>query len=109
MTSLIYGCDFLLKNNEDESFTYHHEAIGIERYQYKPIAADSVYPFLLVNIGTGISVLKVDSPSQFQRVGGSSMGGGAFIGLGHLLTSAQSKINNFEEQIRKEFSPLRFR
>ncbi|KIH47007.1 pantothenate kinase [Ancylostoma duodenale] len=58
MTSLIFGCDFLLRNNEDESFTYHHEAIGIERYQYKPIAADSIYPFLLVNIGTGISVLK---------------------------------------------------
>ncbi|RCN38348.1 pantothenate kinase [Ancylostoma caninum] len=93
MTSLIFGCDFLLRNNEDESFTYHHEAIGIERYQYKPIAADSIYPFLLVNIGTGISVLKVDSPSQFQRVGGSSMGGGAFIGLGNLLTSAQ----NFDE------------
>ncbi|CAJ0593018.1 unnamed protein product [Cylicocyclus nassatus] len=90
MTSLIFGCDFLLKNNVDESFTYHHEATGIERYQYKPIAADSIYPFLLVNIGTGISVLKVDSPSQFQRVGGSSMGGGAFIGLGNLLTSAQS-------------------
>uniref|UniRef100_A0A7I4XVG4 pantothenate kinase n=1 Tax=Haemonchus contortus TaxID=6289 RepID=A0A7I4XVG4_HAECO len=90
MTSLILGCDFLLKNNVDESFTYHHEAIGIEKYQYKPITADLVYPFLLVNIGTGISVLKVDSPTQFQRVGGSSMGGGAFIGLGNLLTQAQS-------------------
>ncbi|VDM51918.1 unnamed protein product [Angiostrongylus costaricensis] len=90
MRSLIFGCDFLLKNNEDESFTYHHEAVGIERYQYKPIDTDSIYPFLLVNIGTGISVLKVDSQSTFQRVGGSSMGGGAFIGLGHLLTSAQN-------------------
>lgn len=27
---------------------------------------------------------------MFQRVGGSSMGGGAFIGLGNLLTNAQS-------------------
>ncbi|KAJ1354373.1 hypothetical protein KIN20_011289 [Parelaphostrongylus tenuis] len=90
MKSLIFGCDFSLKNNEDESFTYHHEAIGIERYQYKPIDPDTIYPFLLVNIGTGISVLKVDSPSTFQRVGGSSMGGGAFIGLGHLLTTAQN-------------------
>ncbi|KAE9420740.1 hypothetical protein Angca_008040, partial [Angiostrongylus cantonensis] len=90
MRSLIFGCDFLLQNNEDESFTYHHEAVGIERYQYKPIDTDSIYPFLLVNIGTGISVIKVDSPSMFQRVGGSSMGGGAFIGLGHLLTSAQN-------------------
>ncbi|GMT27998.1 hypothetical protein PFISCL1PPCAC_19295, partial [Pristionchus fissidentatus] len=90
MLSLITGCDFLLRNNEDESFTYHHEAEGLERYQYKPIEEKAIYPFLLVNIGTGISVLKVDSPSSFTRVGGSTMGGGAFIGLGNLLTSARS-------------------
>ncbi|PIO59015.1 putative pantothenate kinase, partial [Teladorsagia circumcincta] len=66
-----------------------HNFLGVQ-YQYKPITADLIYPFLLVNIGTGISILKVDSPTQFQRVGGSSMGGGAFIGLGNLLTQAQS-------------------
>lgn len=32
MHSLIFGCDFLLQNNEDESFTYHHEAVGVERF-----------------------------------------------------------------------------
>ncbi|GMR53245.1 hypothetical protein PMAYCL1PPCAC_23440 [Pristionchus mayeri] len=90
MLSLMTGCDFLLRNNEDESFTYHHEAEGLERYQYKPIEEKAIYPFLLVNIGTGISVLKVDSPTSFSRVGGSTMGGGAFIGLGNLLTSARS-------------------
>lgn len=90
MLSLITGCDFLLRNNEDESFTYHHEAEGLEKYQYKPIEEEAIYPFLLVNIGTGISVLKVDSPTSFTRVGGSTMGGGAFIGLGNLLTSARS-------------------
>ncbi|PAV66778.1 hypothetical protein WR25_10503 [Diploscapter pachys] len=89
MNSLIYGCDFLLRHNEDESFTYHHEATGIDKFQYRPINPDTIFPFLLVNIGTGISVLKVDSPTTFQRVGGSSMGGGAFIGLGSLLTSAK--------------------
>lgn len=31
MNSLIYGCDFLLRHNEDESFTYHHEATGIDK------------------------------------------------------------------------------
>ena len=59
------------------------------RFQYKPTSKESIYPFLLVNIGTGISVLKVDSPTKFQRVGGSSMGGGAFIGLGSILTDAK--------------------
>ncbi|CAI4229952.1 unnamed protein product [Auanema sp. JU1783] len=90
MDALIFGCDFLLQNNEDESFTYHHEATGIERYRYKPINEDAIHPFLLVNIGTGISILKVDSPTSFKRVGGSSMGGGSFIGLGKLLTKAKT-------------------
>ncbi|EFP12615.1 hypothetical protein GCK72_002735 [Caenorhabditis remanei] len=93
MRSLIYGVNFLLSTNVDESFTYHHDAIGLNKFQYRPIAADLIYPFLLVNIGTGISILKVDSPTSYERVGGSSMGGGTFMGLGSLLTPAQ----NFDE------------
>lgn len=93
MRSLIFGVNFLLSTNVDESFTYHHDAIGINKFQYRPIAADLIYPFLLVNIGTGISILKVDSPTSYERVGGSSMGGGTFMGLGSLLTPAQ----NFDE------------
>ncbi|CCD64181.1 pantothenate kinase [Caenorhabditis elegans] len=93
MRSLIFGVNFLLSTNVDESFTYHHDAIGRNKFQYRPIAADLIYPFLLVNIGTGISILKVDSPTSYERVGGSSMGGGTFMGLGSLLTPAQ----NFDE------------
>ncbi|CAI5440501.1 unnamed protein product [Caenorhabditis angaria] len=90
MRSLIYGSNFLLNNNVDESFTYHHDAIGINKFQYRPIAQDLIYPFLLVNIGTGISILKVDSPDSYERVGGSSMGGGTFMGLGSMLTPAKT-------------------
>ncbi|CAB3407485.1 unnamed protein product [Caenorhabditis bovis] len=90
MRSLIYGVNFLLNNNVDESFTYHHDAIGRNKFQYRPIDKDLIYPFLLVNIGTGISILKVDSPEKYERVGGSSMGGGTFLGLGSLLTPAKS-------------------
>ena len=37
-----------------------------------------------------IVYLQVDAPGKFTRVGGSTMGGGAFIGLGNLLTSART-------------------
>ncbi len=46
------------------------------------------YPALIVSIGSGVSILKVDGPSKFERVSGSSIGGGTFMGLCRLLTGA---------------------
>lgn len=42
-------------------------------------------PFLLINIGTGTSILRVDK-EKAERVSGTAMGGGTFLGLGRLLT-----------------------
>ena len=52
--------------------------------------SDDIYPYLLVNIGSGVSMLKVSGPRQFQRVGGTSLGGGTLWGLLSLLTGARS-------------------
>jgi len=41
-------------------------------------------PFLLVNIGSGVSILHV-GPTGFSRVGGTGCGGGTFLGLTRLL------------------------
>jgi type II pantothenate kinase len=49
-----------------------------------------VYPCLLVNIGSGVSMLKVMGPGKFTRIGGSSLGGGTLWGLLSLLTDAES-------------------
>ncbi len=46
------------------------------------------YPALVICIGSGVSILKVDGPSKFERVSGSSIGGGTFLGLCRLLTGA---------------------
>ncbi|KAI4458103.1 pantothenate kinase [Holotrichia oblita] len=53
------------------------------------------YPFLLVNIGSGVSVLAVHGPDNYKRVSGTSIGGGTFLGLCCLLTGC----NTFEEAI----------
>lgn len=45
-------------------------------------------PFLLVNIGTGTSWHIVNG-DKYERVLGSGLGGGAFTGLGSLLTSTK--------------------
>ena len=45
-------------------------------------------PCLLVNIGLGVSIVKVDEDGSFERVSGTSLGGGTFWGLLSLLTPA---------------------
>lgn len=44
----------------------------------------------MVNIGSGVSILKVNSASSFERVSGSSVGGGTYWGLCRLLTDCGS-------------------
>lgn len=47
-------------------------------------------PCLLVNIGSGVSILKVDADGSFERVSGTSLGGGTLWGLLSLLTPART-------------------
>ena len=53
----------------------------------------TIYPFMLVNIGSGVSILSVKGPDDYKRVYGTSLGGGTFLGLCCLLTGC----NTFEE------------
>ncbi|KZT30959.1 fumble [Neolentinus lepideus HHB14362 ss-1] len=47
-------------------------------------------PCLLVNIGSGVSIIKVDEDGSFERVSGTSLGGGTLWGLLSMLTQAIS-------------------
>ena len=48
------------------------------------------FPCLVVNIGSGVSIVKVDEEGGFERVSGTSLGGGTLWGLLSLLTDADS-------------------
>ncbi|EIW66732.1 hypothetical protein TREMEDRAFT_40740 [Tremella mesenterica DSM 1558] len=48
------------------------------------------FPCLIVNIGSGVSIVKVDEDGGFERVSGTSLGGGTLWGLLSLLTDARS-------------------
>ncbi|PHJ23665.1 fumble protein [Cystoisospora suis] len=49
-----------------------------------------LYPFLVVNIGSGVSILKASSPTSFVRVTGTCIGGGTVLGLARLLFHAKT-------------------
>ena len=51
------------------------------------------FPLLLVNIGSGVSMIRIQAPNSYERVQGSAIGGGTVLGLGRALFNAKS----FEE------------
>ncbi|KAJ8704104.1 hypothetical protein PYW07_013398 [Mythimna separata] len=82
----------------DECAVHSHppySEAALSQYVRKPFDFSSPYPFLLVNIGSGVSVLVVNAPDDYYRVSGTSLGGGTFLGLCCLLTGCSS----FEEAI----------
>lgn len=90
MQCLIMGLDFFIREIPNEVFTYS-ESDPMQFVKQR----DNIYPYLLVNIGSGVSMIKVSGPRQFERVGGTSLGGGTLWGLLSLLTGARS----FEEML----------
>ncbi|KAL9149593.1 hypothetical protein ABFS82_12G118000 [Erythranthe guttata] len=85
MSCLVAGANFLLKAVHQEAFTYLDG-----QKDYVQIDHKDLYPYLLVNVGSGVSMIKVDGDNEFERVSGTSVGGGTFWGLGKLLTKCQS-------------------
>lgn len=56
MTCLIKGCNFVLKNIPHEAFVYAKHADSEFRFQ---TTNPDIFPYLLVNIGSGVSIVKV--------------------------------------------------
>lgn len=50
--------------------------------------SSATFPFLLVNIGSGVSCIKVTSSGQYERISGTCLGGGTLFGLLSMLTPA---------------------
>ena len=87
MLCMIRGCNFLLRNISDEAFSYQRK--DDPAYTFQSVNPGNMFPYLLVTIGSGVSVLKVEAEDKFTRIGGTATGGGTFWGLGKLLTGAK--------------------
>ncbi|KAF5179618.1 Pantothenate kinase [Thalictrum thalictroides] len=85
MNCLVAGANFLLKTIRHEAFT-HMEG----QKKFVQIDQNDLFPYLLVNIGSGVSMIKVDGDGKHERVSGTNVGGGTYWGLGRLLTKCKS-------------------
>lgn len=104
MESAINGLTFLINYNdylnemthiqEKEIFTYNNndgkKYIEMEKVtRGSPNAKENT--IMLVNIGSGVSMIKINrDTNEFERVGGSSLGGGTLWGLLSLMTGAET-------------------
>lgn len=100
MTSLIYGLNFFINLKQREIFTYSD--IEGKNYLQKEQqgsmeGVELKDEVMLVNIGSGVSIIKLNLKTlQFERIGGSSLGGGTLWGLLTLITG----ITDYDEMLK---------
>lgn len=98
MKCTVAGLNFLLTSVDHEVYYYNntedpHAASpsmtpSLPNLSHSRQFVDSTpspFPYLLVNIGSGVSIVKVTDHDNYERVSGSSLGGGTFWGLSRLL------------------------
>eukprot|EP00808_Paulinella_micropora_P006469 g8424.t1 len=98
---LVKGLNFLLPNFPGECYFWEdaqgksplfprlHKG-GAHLQKVRMPRSSEIYPYLLVNIGSGVSILKVTGEHTYERVGGTSLGGGTFLGLVTCLSGADT-------------------
>ncbi|KAI1887492.1 hypothetical protein AGOR_G00190880 [Albula goreensis] len=86
--------DSVVSSGPSECY-YFENPTDPERCVQRSYTLENPYPLLLVNIGSGVSILAVYSKDNYKRVTGTSLGGGTFLGLCCLLTGCST----FEEAL----------
>lgn len=91
LNSLIDGIHYIHYINPSKECFYYRDPFN-DRGNFSKENYDfsNPYPYLVVNIGSGVSILAVRSPTDYERVSGTSLGGGTFLGLCSLLTGCQT-------------------
>eukprot|EP00923_Selenidium_pygospionis_P039729 GHVN01068960.1.p1 GENE.GHVN01068960.1~~GHVN01068960.1.p1 ORF type:complete len:1055 (+),score=206.88 GHVN01068960.1:66-3230(+) len=97
MNCILEALDFFHKHSPQSYFHYPSTTFPLNTVmpnlpesqdQYSPISPSELgvpYPYLLVNLKSGVSYHKVTARDQSTRVGGSTIGGATFLGLVRLL------------------------
>ena len=97
----------MLKYANKSSFSVPGSPTKTERTEESSLGANTLrsyeeekesdFPKLLVSVGSGVSLIKVNDINNFERVGGTMIGGGTLLGLSNLLTG----IRDFDTIIEK--------
>ncbi|KAJ3695960.1 hypothetical protein LUZ60_001337 [Juncus effusus] len=83
--SVVSGANFLLQKINGASFTHLNG-----KREPIDISPKNLFPYLLVNMGSGVSIIQVNGNGNFKRITGTQIGGGTMFGLAKLLTGCMS-------------------
>ncbi|TVU12147.1 hypothetical protein EJB05_45776, partial [Eragrostis curvula] len=81
---IVSAANFLLQNIPDAAFTYMDGKTSTFD------VSNNLFPYLIVNIGSGVGMIKVNGNRNFEFVTGSNIGGAFVFGLAKLLTGCNS-------------------
>ena len=93
LKTVVSGLRFVVAELDDAVYTLRNvqfSSSGVVPIERAPVSlCDEMFPFMLVNIGSGVSIVHVKGPNEIERVSGTALGGSTFFGLCRLLTKAQ--------------------
>ena len=87
MSSLVNGLSFMTKYSSSPSYAVDSPGSGKSK-KLVDHTKDG-FPKLLVSCGSGVSIIKVNDFSSYERVAGTMIGGGTLLGLSNLLTGVR--------------------
>ncbi|KNC53212.1 uncharacterized protein AMSG_09298 [Thecamonas trahens ATCC 50062] len=107
MQCLVAGMAFLLTSVGEEAYSLEFDrperataeatraallefAVSRKSWEVPRSISGGAFPFLLVNIGSGVSVILAESFDTFSRVSGTALGGATFLGLAKLLLGVET-------------------
>jgi type II pantothenate kinase len=88
LATVMRGLCFLRSVDSSECYSFDNLDEGVDAMVEVP-HSDASFPMIVCNIGSGVSILKANSESDFKRVSGTALGGATFWGLARLLTKLQ--------------------
>ncbi|KAJ1609479.1 pantothenate kinase 4 [Cryptosporidium canis] len=87
MQSIVNGCFELFGNLSTgcPQQAYYYSVSKGETILIKMDSRTRIFPSLVVSVGSGVSIIRVESQDQFERVSGTRFGGGTVFGISKLL------------------------
>ncbi|CAG8442127.1 6555_t:CDS:10 [Acaulospora colombiana] len=97
MECLITGLNFLIAEIPYEVFTYSEN----DPMCFEDTLSSNMFPCILVNIGSGVSILKVTSPDKFERISGTSEETGIFHFIDQRVTQFDVCVSEMLEMSQR--------
>ena len=86
--TIVKALSFLVSQNPQEIYQLEgldtkHTASSVKRPA--DLGGQQIYPYMLCNIGSGVSILHVVDENNYKRVSGTALGGGNVSWLGKII------------------------